>query len=227
MIRSIANIIFIILLKLFSKVKISFKSKINPYFFAYLIKTRYKYVNLRDAFIGKGVEISEGFMCFNDPEIFGKVRIGKYTTICGPGTRICSGVYSIEIGNYCSIASNVIIQEYYHRSDLVTTYNIFYNIYDLYDRIDLQKTSKGKIMIGDDVWIGSNVVILSGVTIGRGAIIGAGSIVTKDKKHIQLLQETQQKKLKKDFLMKKLLFWKILNGGNGVGTIFLKMRNFS
>jgi virginiamycin A acetyltransferase len=41
-------------------------------------------------------------------------------------------------------------------------------------------TSKGDVIIEEDVWIGSNSVILSGVNVGRGAVIAAGSIVNKD-----------------------------------------------
>ena len=41
-------------------------------------------------------------------------------------------------------------------------------------------TSKGPIVIGDNVWIGDKATILSGVTIGDGAIIAANSVVTKD-----------------------------------------------
>ena len=41
-------------------------------------------------------------------------------------------------------------------------------------------TSKGPIIIEDNVWIGEMVCILSGVSIGKGAIIAAGSVVTKD-----------------------------------------------
>lgn len=40
--------------------------------------------------------------------------------------------------------------------------------------------TKGRIVIGDDVWIGANAMILSGVTVGQGAIIGAGSVVASD-----------------------------------------------
>ena len=41
-------------------------------------------------------------------------------------------------------------------------------------------TSKGPIVIEEDVWIGLGVTVLSGVTIGRGAVVGAGAVVTRD-----------------------------------------------
>lgn len=40
--------------------------------------------------------------------------------------------------------------------------------------------SKGKVVIGDNVWIGDKATILAGVTIGNGAIIAANAVVTKD-----------------------------------------------
>lgn len=40
-------------------------------------------------------------------------------------------------------------------------------------------TSKGDIVLEDDVWIGCNAVILSGVHIGQGAVVAAGAVVTK------------------------------------------------
>ena len=39
-------------------------------------------------------------------------------------------------------------------------------------------TSKGAVVIEDNVWLGDNVCVLSGITIGKGAIIGANSVVT-------------------------------------------------
>ncbi|MTW35079.1 glycosyltransferase [Pseudoduganella danionis] len=44
----------------------------------------------------------------------------------------------------------------------------------------LESSTKGPIVVGDDVWIGYDVLIMSGVTIGQGAIIAAGSVITKD-----------------------------------------------
>lgn len=41
-------------------------------------------------------------------------------------------------------------------------------------------TSKGPIIIGDNVWVGEKATILSGVTIGDGAVIAANAVVTKD-----------------------------------------------
>lgn len=41
-------------------------------------------------------------------------------------------------------------------------------------------TTRGDIIIENDVWIGANVTILSGVNIGNGAVIGANSLITKD-----------------------------------------------
>ena len=41
-------------------------------------------------------------------------------------------------------------------------------------------TSKGPVIIGNNVWIGDKVTILPGVTVGDGAIIAANAVVTKD-----------------------------------------------
>lgn len=41
-------------------------------------------------------------------------------------------------------------------------------------------TSKGSVVIGDNVWIGDKATILPGVVIGKGAVIGAGAVVTHD-----------------------------------------------
>ncbi len=41
-------------------------------------------------------------------------------------------------------------------------------------------TTKGGIIIEDDVWLGYRTIVLDGVRIGKGAVIGAGSVVTKN-----------------------------------------------
>lgn len=41
-------------------------------------------------------------------------------------------------------------------------------------------SSKGPVIIGNNIWIGDKATILSGVSIGEGAIIGANAVVTRD-----------------------------------------------
>lgn len=80
----------------------------------------------------------------------------------------------VEIGKYTAIGYDVI----FHGSTEHIT-SIDHNYVANYAG-DLSLYSKGKIVIGSDVWIGSGVRILSGVAIGDGAIIGAGAVVASD-----------------------------------------------
>jgi virginiamycin A acetyltransferase len=131
-----------------------------------------KGVNIRGA-------VSMGDHCvIKFVEIIGKVNIGHHTTINGPNVQILSKLNPIQIGNFCSIAKDVTIQEYNHKVDRLSTYNFEKHIFAGKSIDDV--VSKGAITIGSDVWIGTKSVILSGVTIGHGAIVAAGSIVTKD-----------------------------------------------
>lgn len=41
-------------------------------------------------------------------------------------------------------------------------------------------SSKGPVIIGNDVWIGEGASILSGVTVGDGAVIGARAVVSRN-----------------------------------------------
>ena len=41
-------------------------------------------------------------------------------------------------------------------------------------------SSKGPVIIEDNVWIGTKASIMPGVRIGKGAIIAANSVVTHD-----------------------------------------------
>jgi acetyltransferase-like isoleucine patch superfamily enzyme len=111
-------------------------------------------------------------------EISGSVEIGRFTSLWGPGIFILSGVNPIKIGNFCSIARNLTIQEYFHDYNKLTTYFIGRNIFG--EDIKKEIKSKGSVEIGHDVWIGANVTVLSGVKIGNGAVVGANVLVTKD-----------------------------------------------
>ena len=41
-------------------------------------------------------------------------------------------------------------------------------------------TTRGDIVIEDDVWLGMGVRVMDGVRIGRGSVVGANSVVTRD-----------------------------------------------
>ena len=45
----------------------------------------------------------------------GNIKLGRFVSINGPGTRLSSKLCGIKVGSFSSIASNVIIQEDYHR----------------------------------------------------------------------------------------------------------------
>lgn len=108
-----------------------------------------------------------------------KIRIGKNTYGTINVKMFGNPDERLEIGNYCSIASNVIfILGGNHNYQYLSTYPFKNKL--LNDFSVIEADTKGKIIIEDDVWIGINSLILSGVKIGQGAVIAAGSVVTKD-----------------------------------------------
>ncbi|GGH14822.1 CatB-related O-acetyltransferase [Mucilaginibacter phyllosphaerae] len=86
----------------------------------------------------------------------------------------------VNIGKFCSIGPNLlIITGGIHPGDWVSTYpfRVKWNMEGKYH--DGMPSTKGDIIIENDVWIGSGVTVLSGITIGSGAIIASNSMVTK------------------------------------------------
>jgi virginiamycin A acetyltransferase len=85
----------------------------------------------------------------------------------------------VHIGNYVSIAKSVsFILGGNHQSGTLTCYPLFSKFLKFNSLYDA--TTKGAIIVEDEVWIGYNVIILSGVRIGKGSIIAAGAVVTND-----------------------------------------------
>lgn len=123
--------------------------------------------------------------------IKGNIDIGKYTSLWGPNLDIVTGKYKVSIGNFCSIARNVSFQAYNHNTKKITTYFIGKNFFK--ENWDNEFTSKGDIIIENDVWIGSHSVILSGVKIGNGAIVAANSVVTKNVEPYSIVAGTPAK----------------------------------
>ena len=82
------------------------------------------------------------------------------------------------IGNYVSIAQNVhFLLDVEHEISSLCTYPF---IASLFDNNYKEATSKGDIIVDDDVWIGYGATIMSGIHIGQGAVVAAGAVVTKD-----------------------------------------------
>jgi len=114
---------------------------------------------------------------------------------------------TLVVGNFCSIASNVsIILGGNHRTDWVTTYpfgHIHTNTFNGYNG-DGHPSTKGNVIIGNDVWIGMNVTIMSGVTIGDGVVIANNSHVIKDAEPYSLIGGNPAKLIKYRFMQEQI-----------------------
>jgi len=98
----------------------------------------------------------------------GHIRIGRHTHIQA-GCQLTAAKGSIIIGDYVQIAPRCGLYPYQHGFALTEV------------PIARQPlTSKGDIVIEDDVWLGVGAILLDGVTVGRGAIVAAGAVVTSD-----------------------------------------------
>jgi acetyltransferase-like isoleucine patch superfamily enzyme len=78
----------------------------------------------------------------------------------------------IEIGHNVLVGSHVLITDHSHGDTSSAALAMPPIIRPL--------TSKGSVVIEENVWIGEGACILSGVTIGRGAVIGANAVVTSN-----------------------------------------------
>lgn len=97
----------------------------------------------------------------------GTVTIGDSTHI-QPRCQLSAYKGSLVIGAGVQVAPNCAFYPYNHGFDM---------------SVPIMKqplTTKGGIVIEDDVWLSYGVVVLDGVTIGKGAVIGAGSVVSRD-----------------------------------------------
>ena len=111
--------------------------------------------------------------------IVGKHTYGhNYITVHGKDSG-----HQVKIGAFCSIGRNITIYVGdNHRKDWVTTFpfgHIHKNTFTKFNGHG-HPSSKGDVIIGNDVWIAANATIMSGVTIGDGAIIANNSHVVKD-----------------------------------------------
>jgi len=115
-----------------------------------------------------------------DTKVLTSSSIGRFSVVRG-------GRISAIIGDYCSIAPDVMMGEGNHPTPWLGTSGLFYqqNKYGFFAEskdfpIQPWSDSKKPPIIRHDVWIGAGVKIMRGVTIGVGAVVAANSIVTKD-----------------------------------------------
>lgn len=109
-------------------------------------------------------------------------EIGEFT-YGNPKVLFGNDQSNLFIGKFCSISAQVtILLGGNHRTDWISTYpfSVLSSEFPEAKSIEGHPSTKGNVIIKNDVWIGREVIILSGVTIGNGAVIAAGSVVTKD-----------------------------------------------
>jgi virginiamycin A acetyltransferase len=128
-----------------------------------------------------------------DSVIISPCTIGFGTNINGKISVM--GISATTIGKYCAIGPDV---------KILTAEHVL-NMPNLQVRLQQRiggnpvATSKGDVVIDNNVWIGDSAIILSGVTIGDGSVLGAGSIVTKNVEPFAIVAGSPAKKIRMRF----------------------------
>lgn len=107
---------------------------------------------------------------YNGEKFSPQLTIGRNCSIGEYAHITCA--YRITIGDNLLTGRRVYISDNNHGSMSMEHLNM--------PPADRPLTSKGELVIGNNVWIGERAVILSGVHIGDGAIIAANAVVTHD-----------------------------------------------
>ena len=96
------------------------------------------------------------------------VKIGKFVFLGGGNVLDRARPDLIEIGDYVSLAGNVMILTHSNPTEPIR------------EILGESATKIAPVIIKKGAWIAVNVVILPGVTIGENSIVAAGSVVNKD-----------------------------------------------
>lgn len=182
-----------------------------------IIYILHKYKKDKSIIIKRNVKISRNTILNSNILINDNCSLNN--TLVGTGTYIGlnSKLDNCNIGNFCSISSNVEIISGRHPLDYISSHPSFYsnmkqsgftfvneNFYEEYRFID--KQNKKFVTIGNDVLIGYGVKILDGIKISDGAIIGAGSLVTKDVDPYSVVAGNPAREIKKRFQQDQINF---------------------
>jgi acetyltransferase-like isoleucine patch superfamily enzyme len=109
---------------------------------------------------------------------------------------------SLKIGAFCSLASDInIFLGANHRTDWITTYPFGHIYQDRLGGSDIlgHPSTKGDVIIGNDVWIGMGSTIMSGLHIGDGAVVAAYSCVIKNVPPYHIVGGNPAKSIKQRF----------------------------
>lgn len=130
------------------------------------------------------------------------VNVGNYT-YGGLNIYNFNSKAKLKIGNFCSIAGNVMfVLNAEHNTNTISTFP--FKVKMLMNE-QFEASSKGDIIVDDDVWIGYNAIIMSGVHIGQGAVIAAGAVVTKDVEPYAIVGGIPAKLIKYRFENKEMI----------------------
>ena len=113
-------------------------------------------------------------------ELDSRISVGIYTYgVSNQTVFLVRGDDKVQVGKFCSFAPEVkIFPSGEHNIKSVSTFPFYASLLNKGPEKDT--LSKGKIVIGNDVWVGYKAAIMSGVSIGDGAVIAAGSVVIKN-----------------------------------------------
>ncbi|QRQ83255.1 hypothetical protein JQU52_03245 [Paralysiella testudinis] len=151
---------------------------------------------MRASFLGVKLDSSAKVSLWADIKYaayIGDAVIGKDVSM-GKGSYVNSGcIFSAKIGEYCSIAYNVLIGPTEHDISAISMSPNSPILKELNQSADLNLPCP---IIEDEVWIGANVVVLRGVTIGKGSVVAAGAVVTKNIPPMEIWGGIPAKKIK-------------------------------
>lgn len=143
------------------------------------------------------------------------LTVGKGCRHAG-NIRIAVPPEGVAIGNFCAFGINTTIMGQNHDYNYpALQYKFYLDYFHEPHPINSNKKlfSKGKVVVGNDVWLGDDVFITAGVKIGDGCIVGARSVVTKDLPPYTVCVGTPCKPVKKRYsedvihFLTKLKWW--------------------
>ena len=129
-----------------------------------------QYISLADNVSISERCIIEVYDSYHEQKFAPILTIGTNSHIGDGGHITC--INRVQIGNNVLMGRKIFITDNAHGA----------SERDLLDTAPNKRplTSKGPVIIEDNVWIGEMVCIMPGVRIGKSSIIGANAVVTKD-----------------------------------------------